>query len=289
MQYLANAVVAGALIVLVGIGVQVIYSTGRFFHFAHGAVLTFAAYIIHALVKIVGCPLWFAVILAMAVTSAAGVALDLAVYRPLRVRHGTPSTFLLASLGAYVVVVNVLAASCGDMTRSVRGWPVDAGYSIFGAHITGIQVFALIAAILGAAITWFFLTRTASGRTIRALAADPELAQAVGVDTNTTYAVAMAWGSFLAALAGILLAFDTDISPNMGLLPLMYAITAMVIGGNTLWGVVAGSFLVAGVLQFSVVWISSRWQGAIAFLILGIFLFVKPSGLLGGPLRKVSV
>jgi branched-chain amino acid transport system permease protein len=289
MQYLANAIVAGALIVLVGIGVQVIYSTGRFFHFAHGAVLTFAAYITYTLVKMVGWPLWIAALWAMAVSSAAGVALDLAVYHPLRVRRGTASTFLLASLGAYVVVVNILAASYGDMARSVRGWPVDTGYSIFGAHITGIQVFALVAAIFGAAITWLILARTAIGKTMRALAADPELAKAVGVDAKAIYAFAMAWGSFLAALAGILLAFDTDIYPNMGLLPLMYAITAMVIGGNTLWGVVAGSFLVAGVLQFSVVWISSRWQGAIAFLILVILLFVKPSGLVGGPLRKISV
>jgi branched-chain amino acid transport system permease protein len=81
-------------------------------------------------------------------------------------------------------------------------------------------------------------------------------------------------------------AYDIGFDANGGLNTVLLAVVAVIIGGRqSFLGPILGGILL-GVIRSEVVWFwSARWQEAITFLILAIFLFVRPNGLLGNKMR----
>lgn len=288
MQYLVNGFIATALIVPVGLGFFLVFRTCGFFHFGYGASLTTGAYLFFLFLRN-EMPFAVASVVAVLLSSIAGLFLEAAVFSPLRRRRGNALVLLIASLGLYVVIVNAIALCFGNHTRSVRTWPVYSGMSFMDASITLTQ--ALIVAVSGLCILgcWAMLRLSSLGRRMEAVANDPELARIVGIDVDQVYRWVMGAGAALAGIAGILMACDADITPTMGMKPLMMGIVAVIIGGNTLWGVAYGALLVGMAQHLGVIWLPTQWQDAIAFVIFVLFLLIRPQGFLGKPLRKTTV
>jgi branched-subunit amino acid ABC-type transport system permease component len=111
-----------------------------------------------------------------------------------------------------------------------------------------------------------------------------------GINSDRVIFWAVALGSVLAGIAGILVALDVDMTPTMGMNALLMGVAAVIIGGvDSLPGVALGALLL-GMAQHLGVWkISSQWQDAIAFFILLMFLLFRPQGFLGKRVKKVSV
>jgi branched-chain amino acid transport system permease protein len=125
---------------------------------------------------------------------------------------------------------------------------------------------------------------------IRAVASDADLATACGLDCDRIIMVTFLIGSALAGVAAILLAYDSDMTPVMGFRALLMGMVAMIIGGvGSIPGVALGAILLGLVQHLTAWWISSRWQDALIFLILILFLLLRPQGFLGRPLSKTSV
>lgn len=111
-----------------------------------------------------------------------------------------------------------------------------------------------------------------------------------GINPSTVILWAFGIGSGLAAIAGILVAFDTDMTPTMGFNLLLYGIVAMIIGGvGSTWGLVGGAFLLATAQHLSAYPINSKWMDAIAYIILILFLIWKPLGFSGKRLKKIKI
>jgi branched-chain amino acid transport system permease protein len=135
-----------------------------------------------------------------------------------------------------------------------------------------------------------YLSLVKSGKAMRAVANDPELANISGINSNKVILLSFAIGSALAGIAGILVSLDVDMTPTIGMNMLMMGVVAMIIGGvGSIWGIVFGSLLLALAQNLGVWYISSQWQDAIAFGILLIFLLLKPEGFLGKKLKKANV
>jgi branched-chain amino acid transport system permease protein len=178
----------------------------------------------------------------------------------------------------------------GDETKSLRTGEVAEGIALFGARITPIQLWTIFAFIASFAFVWAILKFTKFGKSLRAVASDPELALVHGVDSDRVVLGAFALGSGLAGLAAILVALDVDMTPTMGLNALMMGIVAMIVGGiGSVPGTMLGGLLL-GLAQHLGVWkIGSEWQDAIAFAILLLFLLLRPQGFFGRRVRKVEV
>jgi branched-subunit amino acid ABC-type transport system permease component len=126
------------------------------------------------------------------------------------------------------------------------------------------------------------LRKTRIGRNIRAVASDAALADLSGIDSNRIILIVMGLGSFLAAVAGVLVALDVDMTPTMGMQPLMLAVVATIVGGvRNLWGIALASLLLASAQQLTAWQIGAQWQECAAFVILVAFLLAWPKGLSG--------
>jgi branched-chain amino acid transport system permease protein len=288
-QLLANGLIAGSTYGLVALGFTLIYSVGRFFHFAHAGVICFSGYITLTLMTRVHFPLGVAIAVSIILSALMGVLMEAAIYRPLRGRRASSVSLLVVSLGLYVVVQNVISMAYGDEVQTLfsQGTP---GLLLSAARITPVQVLILGVNAVLYAIVGLFLARTRPGRMVRALASDPELACAFGIDRNRVMLVVFALGSGLAAVAGILISCDTNLTPTMGFRALLMGVVAAIVGGiGSVPGAIVGGLFIGLVQHFGVWVLPTQWQDAIVFAVLILFLLVRPQGMLGTPLRKAAV
>ena len=118
---------------------------------------------------------------------------------------------------------------------------------------------------------------------------NPELSNIVGIPSNRVILWAFGIGSALSAVAGILIAFDKNMTPTMGFNWLLYGVVAMIIGGvGSNWGLVGGALLLAVVQCLTAYYIDNVWIDAVAYIILILFLIAKPLGFSGKRLKKVE-
>lgn len=287
-QLLLDGLVAGATIALLAVGFSVLYTGSRFFVFTYGASYTWAAYT--PLLLTGRLPQWLAAILGVGVAAVIGALLEALVYVSIRRRGENALILMLASIGGYAVLQNVISVAFGDSTRSVRSWTVREGYIIVGARVTDVQLLIVGASITLLALTWLFLESTSLGRQLRAVANDAVLATVVGIKVNHVILLATILGSGLAGVAGILISLDTDLVPTMGFQALLLGVVACIVGGvNSIKGATVGGVFL-GIAQNLGVWkLPTQWQDAIVFVILIVFLVLRPQGFLGKPLKKAAV
>jgi branched-chain amino acid transport system permease protein len=288
-QLFVNGLIAGSIYALVALGFGLIYSTTRFFHFAHGAVYTAGAYLAYS-GWLLGLSPPIAITLAVIGTCILGALLEMGVFRPLRRKGASSLILLLASLGLLIVIQNAISFIFGDDTKTMRGSVVTEGLSVFGARVTPIQISIIAVSVLLSTLCWVFIKYSNKGKAMSAVANDPELARIVGVQSDQVILFAFVLGSALAAIASILISFDTDMTPMMGFNALLMGVVAAIVGGiGSIPGALLGGLFV-GMAQHIGVWkLPTHWQDAIVFVILIAFLLFRPQGFLGKSLKKAGV
>jgi branched-chain amino acid transport system permease protein len=289
-EFVIYGIVAGSAYALIALGFALIYRTVRFFHFAHGAVYTVGAYLAFSFFILLKLPLVVSGVLAACLAGLMGFGMHLLIYKPLLGRGAGSLNLLVASLGILIAVQSVVASVFGSDTKSIRTALIQEGYDILGARITPIQIIILAVSSSLFAVAAVILKYTRIGKVLRAVANDSELALIAGVNKDKVTYFTYFVGSALAAVAAILISLDVDLTPTMGFNALLYGVVAVIIGGaDSVTGVYLGA-MALGLAQHIGIWkISSKWQDAIAFIILILFLVLKPSGIRGKPSRKVSV
>lgn len=288
-QLAVNGLIAGSMYGMIGLGLGLIYSTTRIFHFAHGAVYTAGAYCAYALLK-AGVPLLLVAPLAVAGTALLGMALEFWMYRPLRKAQSTPRVMLIASLGAFIVIQNVIALIFKSEHKLLRGNAAQLGHVLFGVRFTNIHAAIVAVNLLLYLLAWLGLRASRLGRNVRALMNDAELAHVVGLPRERLTLTVFAFGSAVAGVAALLNGFNIALFPTMGLAPVLMGVVAFIVGGAdnptaTIWG----GFLIGLTQHLSGAVVPARWGQTAAFFMLIIFLILKPQGIAGRPLHKATV
>ncbi|MCH7826560.1 MAG: branched-chain amino acid ABC transporter permease [Bacteroidetes bacterium] len=289
-QIILNIIIACSIYTLVAIGFALIYQITRFFHFAHAVIFTSGAYFAFLFNQIFGWSYYAAIPAAVFLSLFLGVLIEFFIYKPLRRKKASPIILLLASLGIYIVLQNLISLFFGDDTKSIRTWEVKEGINIAGAYITPVQIIIVSSSLLLVGVVAVYLSRTKTGKAMRAVANSQELSNFSGIKSDKIILISFAIGSALAGIAGILVALDVDMTPTMGMNMLLMGVVAMIIGGvGSIRGIVLGSLLLASAQNLGVWYISSQWMDAIAFGILLIFLLFRPQGFYGKRLKKAEV
>jgi branched-chain amino acid transport system permease protein len=289
-QFFINFIIAGLHFSILAVSFDIIYRIVRFFHFSHAVVFTSGTYFTFLFSQLFGFSLLASIPLAVLCSCVLGSLMEFVIYKPLRKKKSSSLILLLASLGIYIVLQNIISMVFGDDTKSIRTWPVVEGLNVFGARITPVQIIIIASSICLLLLTSSVLRFTRIGSVMRAVANDPELANISGINSNKVILTSFAIGSALAGIAGILVSLDVDMAPTMGMNALMMGVVAMIVGGvGSIRGIVLGSLLLALAQNLGVWYISSQWQDAIAFAILLIFLLFKPEGFFGKKLKKAEV
>lgn len=280
MQILINGLVSGSAIALLALAFQAVYLPTRVFFIGLAGVYSFTPFIAHAALKH-GGPMWLAV--AAAVSSAILLCLlcEWVNHAPLARKRASDGAQLIASLGIYIILVQVIAMIWGNDTKTLRNG-LDSVTRFQGVIVTGAQWVALGGAALLIGGFAVFLMRSNIGLRLRALADNPTMFALYGYNIDRHRLFAFALCGFFAAASSLVTAYDIGFDPYTGLHAVLLAIVAVIIGGQSSFAgpVIAG--LLLGLLRAQVVWhLSARWQEAATFALLAIFLLLRPQGLLG--------
>lgn len=290
IQIVINISISVIIYVLIGLSFSILYSTLRFFHMAHSISITLGAYLVYTGVILWGWTIWTAIPLSILVVVLLMLSVNEVVYKPLWSNGMAAWQMMIASLGVYVVLQNVVSMIWGDSTLSFRTWEVKVGHELFGAYITDVQVITLVSCLILLVLVWLFIEKTNVGKQIKAVSINDELSGILGLNRNRAKIWSIAIGTALAAFAGILIAADTDMTPTMGFNWLLYAVVAMIIGGmGKMRYLVLGAFLLAAAQHLAAYYLDSKWMNATAYIILIVFLYFRPTGFSGKQLKKSSI
>jgi branched-chain amino acid transport system permease protein len=290
LQQIINIFITFSIYLLISISVTSVYSISKFFNLSHAALITSGAYFTFFLSKQCNLPISISIGLSVLFTVILSVFLEKCIFRILRNKQSKSFILLLTSLGIYVILQNLISLIWGDSTRSIRTGEVKVGHELWNVYITDTQIFIIIISFLLFFLTTLFYTFTKLGRQMRAVSSNEELTKIFGINSESIILWAFSIGATMAAIVGILVAFDTDMTPTMGFNLLLYGIVAMIIGGvGSLWGLVGGALLLATTQHLGAYYIDNKWMDAIAYVILILFLIWKPLGFSGQRLKKIEI
>jgi branched-chain amino acid transport system permease protein len=200
------------------------------------------------------------------------------------------TTFLL-TFGLSLLIVNVVLLIYGGDRRGVTTWYSGASFSLGGITVPYAKLDPLVIALVITAFLYLWLTRTRTGRAIRATSMDIGAAQLSGVRVAEIYAIVYGLGAGLAGVAGTLLSLSYPLNPSMGDPFLIKAFVVCVLGGlGSVEGALIGA-LAYGVIEAFATQIDfavgtqhisgSGLMDAIALIVLLLVLIVRPTGIVG--------
>ncbi len=289
-QFLINLIITSSLYFLLSFSFEIIYKTVKFFHIAHAITITLGAYFTYLFSILFGFHLIIAVPLAILFSTTISLIIHHFIYKPLRTRNTPNWQMLIASLGIYIVLQNLISIFFGDDTKSFRTWEIKEGYQFLGAYITDTQIITILVSLVVLLLSFLFIEKTNIGKQIKAVSSNPSLSATFGISTNKAIIYSFVLGSALASIAGILISADMDMTPTMGFNWLLYSVVAMIIGGmGKMRYLFMGALLLAAAQHLSAYYFDSKWMNATAFIILIIFLYFKPYGFSAKKLKKTEL
>jgi len=265
-----------AVLVIVSIGLAVVFGMMGIINLAHGEFLMLGAYTKLVAVR-AGLSLWLAMVLASAVVGVFGLIVERLLIRHL---YGRLADSMLTTWGLSLIMAQAMVLIFGPSTQGIA---TPAGSIEIGSYSVSYYSLVLVcAALLLLAIVFWVFTRTRYGIMARAATQVPEMAAAVGINSNLINAGTFAFGSVLAGAAGALLAPLVGVMPTMGQAYIARAFMTVIVGGpGVLSGTAAASVLLGGA-ENVVSYLSTPFFGQGALLVLAIVLLrVFPTGLSG--------
>jgi len=309
VQLLVNGLTLGSVYALVALGFSLVYGILKLLNLAHGDVLMVGAFIGWGVIGWLGgaqdpnVAVWILIVLmilaAMAGCGFLGVAIERFAYRPLR--RAPRIAPLISALGVSFFIQNSVLLLFGADFRSYEAFDlvdVEVGISWGPLNVWIIRIVVIASAFAMMAGLWLLVTQTKLGKAMRATAYDREAAAMMGIDVDAVIVKTFFIGSALAGAAGVLvgLVFGS-INHFMGFSYGLKGFTAAVVGGiGSIPGAMFGGLFIglAEALSFGYIEdftrgrLGSAFNDLVVFLILIVFMLVRPQGIFGKPeVKKV--
>ena len=288
LSNLVNGISLGSIYAIIALGYTMVYGIAKMLNFAHGDVIMVGAYIVFCATQYWNLPPILCVGAAMAVCTLLGMTIEKLAYKPLR--QATGLAVLITAIGMSYLLQNTALLIWGANPKVFPSLLNLNTIILFDGQlaIKPETLITIAANIIIMTVLTLFIAKTKTGKAMRCVSEDRGAAELMGINVNRTISVTFAIGSALAAIAGLLLCSSyPQLMPTTGSMPDIKAFTAAVFGGiGSIPGAMLGGVLLGVIEIFGKAYISTELGDAIVFAVLIIVLLVRPTGLLGRPIRE---
>ena len=281
-ELVVAAVLLAGLYATMAYGLGLIYGVLRVVNLAHGGVIMVGAYLGWVLHERLGIDPYVSIPVVVAATFVFGIAMYglLVRHLPRGAAGGVQSLLLL--FGVWLVLRNAAYLLFTGNDQTIRTEYSTRSIAAFGLALSVNRVAVFGIAIVTLVVLHLFLTRTFTGKAIRAVAQNPDSCTLVGVDVERIYSLTFGIGTALAGLAGVLGATLFSFNPSYGSGDLLKAFVIVVLGGlGSVMGTAVASLILALVEVFAILALPAYLTGAVGFVILVLVLVLRPGGLFG--------
>ncbi|MCY4301510.1 MAG: branched-chain amino acid ABC transporter permease [Aestuariivita sp.] len=278
-QLLINGVIFGSLLAIPAIGFTAIFAVLRFPNFSVASHATIGAFAGYAANVWLGLPTVPALLFAFTTAAAVGCISDEIALKPLR-PYGA-LTAAIASIALTIVLENMVRLGFGN---DLRGYnlPLMRDWRMYGVRVGPQQLQNLILALMIMTIVFLALKFTRTGKAMRAVADNPELAELKGIDPTFVGRLTVFFGMGLVGAGGMLLGLGTSIDPLTGFRFILPIFAAAVVGGlGSIPGSVIGAMVIGIGEELSILVLSATYKSAVGFFAIVIVLIFRPRGILG--------
>ncbi|HYL82247.1 MAG TPA: branched-chain amino acid ABC transporter permease [Candidatus Acidoferrum sp.] len=280
VQFVFAGLTSGAIYAMVAIGFGVVHNTMGIVNFTQvdfvslGGMLLYAALLGAKLPAIVALPA------AVAGVTLVGALAEFLGLRPSRSRNHL--VLILLTVGLSISLPGVMKRVWGKNSLAVPPLTGETPLTVLGATIIPQALWILLITALAIVVLVLFFRRTTAGLAMRAVASNPTAAAVVGLRVWRVRTLSFALAGALGGLAGVLVTPITTLRYDVGVLLGLKGFSAAILGGfGSFPGAVVGGLTLGLLESLGAAYVSSAWKDSIAFLVLLLVLFVRPTGLAG--------
>jgi len=279
LQFLISGLTVGSIYALVALGFSIIYNASDVVNFAQGEFVMIGAmsaiFLLHD-----GLPYPVAVFCAISITVLVGLALDKLAIEP--AKNATVVSTIIITIGASIFLRGAALLIWGKEIYALPPFTGDTPITIGTATILPQNIWVMAGTAAAVFAVKYFFDRTLMGKAIMACSFNKKAAFLVGINVKQMLLVSYGLSAALGSAAGVLVTPITFMSYNSGVMLGLKGFCAAILGGmGNSSGAVAGGLLLGLIETVGAGFISSGYKDAIAFFVIMLVLFFRPSGILG--------
>jgi len=273
----------GGVYALIALGIVLIYRATNVVNFAQGEFCMLGAYALVFLWQGAGLDYFLAGAVALVLMAVLGLLFALGLYYPLRNRSFLP--VIIATIGASIMFQNGALAVFGPSPEKVR--PVIEAGPTGGVTLGGVffdyQYVVILGVTLVLVVTQYaFFEYTLLGKKMQATSQDKDMARLLGIPVTLMIALTFVYSTVLGGLAGMLVGPIYFVTHKMGAVLGLKAFAVTIAGGfGDVRGAVVGGLSLGVIETFGAAYVSVAYKDAFAFLLLLVFLLIRPQGIFG--------
>ena len=282
-QTVVDAIGLGSVYALMAVGIGLVFGVLRLVNFAYGQLVMAGAY---TLAFTSAWPVAASVVACFAVVVALSLAMDRAVFRPLR--HATPAVMLVTTFAlaftfqGIALVFDLRDDTIGEPAVSVA--PLNQAITIAGVDVRKVTILAVAVAVGTLGLLALLLARTTIGLHMRAAAADFRTARLLGVRANRVIGFAALLSGLLAATVAVILTVQFPlVTPDFALRDTIVVLVGVVVGGiDRLWTATLGGFTIGfatGLINGALPTDKTVFLPSAVFALVILVLLLRPAGL----------
>lgn len=285
IQVILRSLETGSIYALAALSIIIIFRTSNIVNFSQGAVAMFNTFVVTYLFNKFGINIWLAVLGGIVSSIIIGLLIDFVIIRHTKKVH--PEAKQIITLGMIMIVLGIAPLLFGVDPLRLPKMIETGNVSILGADISYNGIFNILFGLLVMGGLFFILQKTKVGLAIRATASNEYTAKLMGVPTKTVTMGAWAVAGALGVISGVMTAPMTSVTLHIMDDVQLNALVAVVLGGfQTFYGPVVGAYIIGISRNLLLYYGSSVWGGQILYILILLFLVIRPYGLFGKKIIK---
>jgi branched-chain amino acid transport system permease protein len=279
LQQALNGLAIGSVYMLIALGLTVVFGILGIAHFAHGSVAMLGGYLTFTFGGRLGLSFFPAMALAMVVGAVAGMLIERLAYRPVRDAPHINAFIIALGLTMMIEGFNLLMFGADQVVIQT---PYRGVFNVAGIAIAELRILVIVTACVLIGIIALLISRTKTGKSIRAVAQNRQAAVLMGVNVSMVSLVVFAISSALGVSAGALIGALLAIAPGVGEGLAVKGFAVLILGGlGSIPGAIVGGLILGVSEAMAAGFISSAYKDVIAFMVMIVVLLFRPEGLLG--------